>query len=138
MSTRAPLTVLTAVSKRGRAAGATWGSAVLEVTEGLDDGEVLPHGIDGQAGLRDPIGGDIAEELARLGEMWHLARFHLHDAGGRRVHGHHVLTEDQDTGRPGPALDGAVALHPHDSVDDGEAGGRQRAVDVHDALVDPG
>jgi hypothetical protein len=52
------------------------------------------------------------------------------------VDGDRVLAEHEQPGLARLSLDRAVALHPHDAVDDGEAAGGEGGVQVEDAVVD--
>ena len=68
-------------------------------------------------------------------QIFDLLRIQSSDPGTGGIDGHGVIAKNKDSRRLRLALDGAIAFHADDSVNDGEMSAH-RAVDIDNALVD--
>jgi len=108
-----------------------------EVVEGGEDGEGGGDGGDGFAEVGDFGGVEVAEHGASAGEIVNFFRAEAHDAAGSGVGGDRIVGKEQQAGGLGSALDGTVAFHAQDAIENDEIGASGGA-DIEDGAVNTG
>jgi len=102
-----------------------------------DYGEGGADGSDGFAKLLNLRWFHVAEHGGGAGEIVHFFGAEVHDPTGGGVRGDGIVAEDQHTGGLGISLNGTIAFHAEDAIDDDEIGAGG-GVDIENRAIDAG